>query len=216
MNPNTPIDSAALQFGHQIFDGIEQAGGASIFSMKGLYRALMDWAMKDETFKVQIFRFVDVLPTLQSSGEISRHLKEYLDNDEVNLNPALRAALKASSFAGGLLGGGIKSQVSGMARMFMLGSDEKDIVSILKKLHEQDAAFTVDVPGEAVVSEEEADEYATRYLALMDLLARETAKWKPSGASVSLSPPSGSGEGAAPQRCLQPCGTNSTSLSISP
>jgi RHH-type proline utilization regulon transcriptional repressor/proline dehydrogenase/delta 1-pyrroline-5-carboxylate dehydrogenase len=177
MNANNSIDTAAVKLGHQIFDGIEKAGGASIFTMKGLYSAMMDWAMKDETFKVQLFRFVDVLPTLQSSGEIARHLKEYLDNDEVNLNPALRAALKASSFAGGLLGGGIKSQVSGMARMFMLGSDEREIVSILKKLHEQDAAFTVDVLGEAVVSEKEADEYAARYLALMDLLARETAKW---------------------------------------
>jgi RHH-type proline utilization regulon transcriptional repressor/proline dehydrogenase/delta 1-pyrroline-5-carboxylate dehydrogenase len=177
MNANTSVDPAALKLGHQIFDGIEKAGSASVFTMKGLYSAMMDWAMKDETFKVQLFRFVDVLPTLQSSGEISKHLKEYLDNDEVNLNPALRAALKASSFAGGLLGGGIKSQVSGMARMFMLGSDEKEIVSILKKLHEQDAAFTVDVLGEAVVSEKEADVYAARYLALMDLLARETAKW---------------------------------------
>ena len=149
----------------------------SLFSTRGFYGALMDWAMKDEHFKVQLFRFVDVLPALNSAGEVSRHLKEYLDNDQVKLSPALRAGLKAASFAGGLLGGGIRAQVTGMARMFMLGSDEREIVAILKKLCDQDTTFTVDVLGEAVVSEKEADDYAARYLHLLDLLAIETAKW---------------------------------------
>ncbi len=176
--PANDLDAAVRQWGDRLFTLMDEAGAPSLFTAKGLYGALMDWAMKDEQFKVQLFRFVDVLPTLQSSGEIARHLTEYLDNDAVNLNPALRTALKAASLAGGLLGGGIKSQVAGMARMFMLGSDPKEIVSILKKLGEEGTAFTVDVLGEAVVSEKEADEFAARYLELMTLLARETAKWK--------------------------------------
>src|SRR6185295_11805716 len=69
------------------------------------------------------------------------------------------------------------SQVTGMARMFMLGNDDREIVSTLRKLHDRDVAFTVDVLGEAVVSEAEADAYAAHYLQLLDLLARETAKW---------------------------------------
>src|SRR5205085_2167624 len=89
----------------------------------------------------------------------------------------LRVALKAAGFAGGLLGGGIRSQVTGMARMFMLGNDEKEIVSILTKLSEHDTAFTVDVLGESVVSEKEADDYASRYFNLLDLLGRETVRW---------------------------------------
>jgi RHH-type transcriptional regulator, proline utilization regulon repressor / proline dehydrogenase / delta 1-pyrroline-5-carboxylate dehydrogenase len=172
-----PLEAAVRQWGDRLFSLMDAVEAPSLFSAKGLYGALMDWAMKDETFKVQLFRFVDALPTLTSSGEVSRHLSEYLDNDQVNLNPALRAALKATSFAGGLLGGGIKAQVTGMARMFMLGSDPKEIVSILKRLSGEGAAFTVDVLGEAVVSEKEADEYAGRYLDLMDLLARAAAGW---------------------------------------
>src|SRR5205814_3851822 len=65
----------------------------------------------------------------------------------------------------------------GMARQFMLGNDEKEIVTTLRKLHEQDIAFTVDILGETVVSESEADQYARRYLNLMELLAREIPKW---------------------------------------
>jgi RHH-type proline utilization regulon transcriptional repressor/proline dehydrogenase/delta 1-pyrroline-5-carboxylate dehydrogenase len=60
----------------------------------------------------------------------------------------------------------------------MLGSDTKEIVTILRKLHQQGIAFTVDVLGEAVVSEAEADQYAQRYLDLFDVLGGEVAKWK--------------------------------------
>lgn len=172
------LENSIRQYGERLFNAMDDAGSPSLFTAKGLYSSLMDWAMKDEKFKVQLFRFVDVLPTLTSSSQVSKHLSEYLDNDQVTSNTALRAAIKAASFAGGIMGGGIKSQVTGMARMFMLGSDPKEIVSILKKLSDEGTAFTVDVLGEAVMSEKEADQYAGRYMELMDLLARETAKWK--------------------------------------
>jgi RHH-type proline utilization regulon transcriptional repressor/proline dehydrogenase/delta 1-pyrroline-5-carboxylate dehydrogenase len=184
---NGPAQATLLEIGNQLFNGMEAAEAPSLFSKKGLYGALMDWAMKDESFKVQLFRFVDVLPTLTSSSEISRHLTEYLDNDQVKLNPALRTALKATSLAGGLFGGGIKSQVAAMAGGFLLGNKDKEIIGTLRKLHDQDIAFTVDVLGEAVVSEKEADEYVARYIELMDMLARETAKW-PAPCKSDVSP----------------------------
>ena len=40
---------------------------------------MMDWAMADERLKVELFRFVDVFPTLRSAGEIDRHLREYFE-----------------------------------------------------------------------------------------------------------------------------------------
>ena len=43
--------------------------------------------------------------------------------------------------------------------------------------YEQDIAFTVDVLGEAVVSEAEADQYARRYLDLMGFLAPALTRW---------------------------------------
>jgi RHH-type transcriptional regulator, proline utilization regulon repressor / proline dehydrogenase / delta 1-pyrroline-5-carboxylate dehydrogenase len=171
------LETSIRRWGERVFALMESAGAPSLFSAKGFYGALMDWSMKDEDFKVQLFRFVDVLPALKSAAAISHHLKEYLDNNQLHLAPALRAAVKAMGFAGGLVGGGIKSQVAGMARMFMLGSDLKEVAAILKRLHEQHTAFTVDVLGEAVVSEKEADEYAARYLDMINFLARETAQW---------------------------------------
>ena len=174
---DTDLDSSIRVWGDKIFSLIEAAEAPALFSKKGFYGALMEWAMRDEQFKTQLFRFVDVLPTLTSSGEITRHLNEYLGEDQVNLSPALRLGLKAAGGASWLFGAGIKSQVSGMARQFMLGSDPKEILDILLKLNKQDIAFTVDVLGEAVVSEAEADQYAQRYLDLLDLLGRELLKW---------------------------------------
>src|SRR5438874_5072431 len=156
---------------------MDAADSPTLFSKKGFYGTLMDWAMRDEHFKTQLFRFVDVLPTLNSAGEVARHLKEYLGDEQVNLSPALRMGLKAAGRAGWLFGAGVKAQVTGMARQFMLGNDEKEIVASLRKLHDQNIAFTVDILGEAVVSETEADDYAKHYLDLMELLARETSRW---------------------------------------
>ncbi len=172
------LEGAIRQWGERLFTLMDQAETPSLFSKKGFYGTLMDWAMKDEHFKTQLFRFVDVLPTLNSSSEIGRHLQEYLGEEQVKLSPALRLGLKAAGGASWLFGSGIKAQVSGMARQFMLGNEPKEITATLRKLHEQGIAFTVDVLGEAVVSEAEADQYAQRYLSLMDLLARETKQWK--------------------------------------
>lgn len=156
---------------------MDRAEPPSLFSRTGFYGTLMDWAMRDEHFKTQLFRFVDVLPCLTSSAEISRHLKEYLGDHQVNLSAPLRLGLKAAGGASWLFGAGVKAQVTSLARQFMLGNDPKEIAATLRRLHDQDIAFTVDVLGEAVVSETEADQYAQRYLDLTTFLGRELAGW---------------------------------------
>ena len=171
------LERAIREYGERIFAFADAAEPPSLFSKKGFYGTLMDWAMRDEHFKTQLFRFVDVLPVLSSSGEVARHLTEYLGDEQLKLSPALRLGLKAAGGASWLLGTGVKSQVTGLARQFMLGNDEKEIASTLCRRHYQGIAFTVDVLGETVVSEAEADQYSQRYLRLMDSLAPEVAKW---------------------------------------
>jgi len=171
------VEDAIRDYGEKIFALMEAQGPPSLFSRKGLYGSLMDWAMKDEHFKTQLFRFVDVLPVLASSSEVSRHLKEYLGDEATALSPALRLGLKAAGGASWLFGAGVKAQVSGMARQFMLGDEEKEIVAALRKLHDQGIAFTVDILGETVVSEAEAEQYEARCLELLELLARALPRW---------------------------------------
>jgi RHH-type proline utilization regulon transcriptional repressor/proline dehydrogenase/delta 1-pyrroline-5-carboxylate dehydrogenase len=171
------LEAGIREYGEKIFSLMDAVEGPSLFSRKGFYGTMMEWAMRDDNFKTQLFRFVDVLPTLTSSSEVARHLKEYLGGDEAKLSPALKMGLKAAGGAGWLLGAGVRAQVTDMARQFMLGNERKEITSILRKLHDQDIAFTVDILGEAVVSEAEAEDYANRYLTLISDLAQDTAKW---------------------------------------
>src|SRR6267142_5275971 len=110
------LEARIVQHGEKIFALMDAVEGPSLFSKKGFYGTLMEWAMRDAHFKTQLFRFVDVLPTLTTSSEIARHLKEYLGDDQVNLSPALRLGLKAAGSASWLFGAGVKSQIAGMAR----------------------------------------------------------------------------------------------------
>src|SRR5947207_10854897 len=90
------LETAVREWGEQVFALMDAAEPPSLFSKKGFYGTLMEWSMRDEHFKTQLFRFVDVLPTLTSSSEVAKHLKEYLGDDEVKLSPALRMGLKAA------------------------------------------------------------------------------------------------------------------------
>ena len=95
----TGLEARIHDHGEKIFALMDAAESPSLFSKKGFYGTLMDWAMRDEHFKTQLFRFVDVLPMLTSSSEVARHLNEYLGNEQVNLSPALRLGLKAAGGA---------------------------------------------------------------------------------------------------------------------
>ena len=49
----------------------------SLFEAKDCLGKMIDWSLEDESLRVALFRFVDVLPSLESSAEIGRHLEEY-------------------------------------------------------------------------------------------------------------------------------------------
>lgn len=181
------LEPSIRRIGERLFAQMEAAEPPSLFSRKGLYGSMMEWSMKDENFKTQLFRFVDVLPALRSSKEVTRHLQEYLGADEVKLSPALRLGLTAAGGVSWLLGTGVRSQVAAMARQFMLGDDPKEIATILRRLHDEGSGFTLDVLGETVVSEAEADHYAATYAKLMEHLAAEVAQW-PHPAAANDSP----------------------------
>src|SRR5262245_56796640 len=177
IQPTADLEAEIRGWGERIFSLMEKTEPPALFSKKGFQAALMDWAMRDEQFKTQLFRFVDVLPALGSSSEISRHVREYLGNEQVELPTGLRAALKTATSASWLFGPGVKAQVTALARQFMLGDDPKEILTALRGLHQRNIAFTADVLGEAVVSELEADRYAARYSDLLSLLVHDSAQW---------------------------------------
>jgi RHH-type proline utilization regulon transcriptional repressor/proline dehydrogenase/delta 1-pyrroline-5-carboxylate dehydrogenase len=170
-----PIDPALEALirtkGERLFALMEAHPAPGIFSKKGAYARLMEWAMKDPAFKTQLFRFVDVLPALDSSTEIVRHLQEYLGDKAVELHPALKTGLAAASLAPALVAGPVKAQVLDMARQFVAGSGPGDLVKQLRKNARAGLATTIDLLGETVVGETEADEFLRRNLEVLDTVA---------------------------------------------
>jgi RHH-type proline utilization regulon transcriptional repressor/proline dehydrogenase/delta 1-pyrroline-5-carboxylate dehydrogenase len=76
-----------------------------------------------------------------------------------------------------------------MARQFIAGKNCANVMKTLRKRHAEKIGFTVDLLGEAVLSEKEADEYAARCLDLLECLARETQGWTdPLGKDSELFP----------------------------
>jgi Proline utilization A N-terminal domain len=61
------LESSIREYGGRILALMDAAEPPSVFSKKGFYGSLMEWAMRDEHFKTQLFRFVDVLPALNSA-----------------------------------------------------------------------------------------------------------------------------------------------------
>ena len=170
------IETAVRALGDQLFALMDAHPTPGIFSKKGAYARIMEWAMKDPAFKTQLFRFVDVLPSLNSSTEIVRHLQEYLGDKAVELHPALRTGLAAASLAPALVANPVKAQVVDMARQFVAGEGPDDLVKQLRKNARAGLATTIDLLGETVVCEAEADEFLQRNLAVLNTVAAALAK----------------------------------------
>ncbi|PYL67731.1 MAG: L-glutamate gamma-semialdehyde dehydrogenase, partial [Verrucomicrobia bacterium] len=147
----------------------------------------MALSMRDERFKAQLFRFVDVLPSLRRSSEIVEHLDEYFSDD--GFGPLVGVGVRLARIVPWVSGRILRWNVSGMARQFIAGRNPDDVMATLRKRHAQKIGFTVDLLGEGVVSEAQADEYAARYLDLLEKLARETKGWSdPLGKNSELFP----------------------------
>ena len=65
--------------GERIFQLVDR-NPESLFSKAGFYQRMMALSMRDEHFKVQMFRFVDVLASLHRGSDIVQHLEEYFED----------------------------------------------------------------------------------------------------------------------------------------
>ncbi|HKR52974.1 MAG TPA: proline dehydrogenase family protein [Chthoniobacterales bacterium] len=184
----SPIQAEVERRGMQIFDLVDRHP-ESIFSKAGFYQRMMEFSMRDEHFKVQMFRFVDVLASLRRGSDIVQHLDEYFADMRNGYAPLIRTGVSLARIVPIISGKFLRWNVSGMARQFIAGRNPEDVMKTLRKKRRQGIGFTVDLLGEAVVSEEEAAEYTGRCQELLEHLARETRGWTdPLGKNSELFP----------------------------
>jgi RHH-type proline utilization regulon transcriptional repressor/proline dehydrogenase/delta 1-pyrroline-5-carboxylate dehydrogenase len=156
------------------------AGLAPSFFNRGWWAGtLLEWCMKDEAFKVRLFRFIDVLPSLRTDDQVARLVDEYfggVGNLAAPLQWGLRAV--AATRIGARLGAkSLRQQINQMARTFIAGASIEDALPVLARSWKEGRGFSVDLLGEATVSESEADQYRDRCLDALKTLGRAAAAW---------------------------------------
>ena len=157
----------------------------SLFEAKDLLGRMIDWSLEDESLRVALFRFVDVLPSLESASEIGRHLEEYFTRVDHALGGL--AVLAQALHAGTLVAPVVRRNVINLARRFIAEESSGHLVSVLENLRQEPAAFTLDIVGEATVSDIEAQAMQRRYLDLLRRLGKVSAGW-PACAQIDDSP----------------------------
>jgi len=187
------MDSSSLEArikerGQEFFSVI-RGETPSIFDKGWWTGKLTDWCMSNDNFKVQLFRFVDVLPYLTTSESLSRHIQEYFAGQDEDIPSVLKWGAKTASIggrvAGKIVAQTIRGNIESMAKQFIIGENAKEALKVLTKLRKSNFGFTVDILGEASVSEKEAEQYQLSYFDLLDDLKKEETNWTSLGDTAS-------------------------------
>ena len=133
---------------------------------------IMAWAMQDESVKVQMFRFVDVLPMLATQRRRHAAPARILSRRARSTCPrpcgwAWRWP-RRDSLAGRALAIAARRNAMRHARRFIAGTNVDEVLAAAMRERKLRRAFTLDILGEAVTSEAEADRYLQAYLDLID------------------------------------------------
>lgn len=176
---SSTVESLTQEQGRAIFDRLGRRG-PFFLGPAWWDERFMDWTMRDEAVKVQLFRFIDVLPMLRTSGDVNRHLREYFEEASPHLPWWLQRAvgiMPIDGLAGGALAKTARWNAQRLARRFIAGSNVTEALQVVGRLRKRALAFTVDLLGEATITEEEAERCQSEYLDLIEGLSREVNDW---------------------------------------
>ncbi len=153
----------------------------TVFDSRWWSASLLRWSMKDDDFKVRLFRFIDVLPCLHRDDQVTKLVDEYFGGIDKLAGPmhwGLRA-MSATRLGARVSVHSLRHQVEQMARTFIAGASVDSAMTVLAQLWKSGRACSVDLLGEATVSEREADQYRDRCLQALKSLGEAAALWPP-------------------------------------
>jgi proline dehydrogenase len=165
--------------------------GRTRHPLRALDQKAMGLASQDQQLRAALFRFVDVTPACRNLDDLARHLTAYLE--EVGERPPpIEAAMRMSGTKAGraALGAAAAAGVRHMAHRFIVGETPKAALRTIRQLWESGAAVSLDLLGEATVTQAEADRYAARCMDALETLAGAAPRWpsRPALEADSLGP----------------------------
>lgn len=149
---------------------------------------IMDRIADRPDLRAAIFRLVDVRPACHDYPDIAAHLAALLDEVDQPAAPfGLARSLARRPGTRTLVGVAGAAGVRAMAGRFIVGADAADALPAVRRLWKAGVATSVDLLGEATVSETEADAYRDRCLEVLRTLTAGSAAW-PANALLERDP----------------------------
>jgi RHH-type proline utilization regulon transcriptional repressor/proline dehydrogenase/delta 1-pyrroline-5-carboxylate dehydrogenase len=173
-----PLQEDIVRKGMEIFRLMEEEPPA-LFRRNWWVGQLLGMTMGDPQLKLNLFRFIDVLPTLTTPELLVSHVEEYFRGPEGETAPLLQTLLAGTGggIAASLAAKLLKRNIVTFARTFIAGESPADARKPLRAIWDEGRTFTIDLLGETAVSELEARAYADAYLTAADFLAKELSSW---------------------------------------
>ncbi|MCA9120911.1 MAG: L-glutamate gamma-semialdehyde dehydrogenase [Planctomycetaceae bacterium] len=173
------IEDRTQELGRYLFDHLDEQQ-PTVLQRRWWDERLMAWAMQDEGLKVQLFRFVDVLPMLKTNEAVVGHLNEYLNEVRSHLPAAVRTALgigRRTSLTRAAIARLARLSAMDLARRFIAGTNVNEVVEAAQRERREGRGFTLDILGEAVTSDSEAEHFFHAYVNLIESVAPEVNRW---------------------------------------
>src|SRR5262245_47247785 len=150
----TAIEVLTQSIGREIFANLKHTQ-PQVWQRRWWDDRLLAWSMQDEQLKVQLFRFVDVLPMLDSADAVMGHLHEYLDTVRDKLPATFNVALgvaRRMPFTRAAVARAAKLSATDFAKRFIAGENIAQVLGAAKRERGLRRGFTLDILGEAVIS----------------------------------------------------------------
>jgi RHH-type proline utilization regulon transcriptional repressor/proline dehydrogenase/delta 1-pyrroline-5-carboxylate dehydrogenase len=172
---HSTLDAEIRRVGTELADAFPSSAR---HPLRALDSRAMELASRDRELRAALFRFVDVVPACRSLEDVARHLRYFLD-ELPDAPPPIAAAMRIADVkaARAALGAAAAGGVKHMAHRFIVGETPAGAIRVLKALWEHGVASSVDLLGEATVTEPEADHYAARCAAALEELTVRAARW---------------------------------------
>jgi proline dehydrogenase len=146
--------------------------------VRALDSKAMELAEGDEALRAALFRLVDVTPACHSLDDLADHLRGYLGEVDERPPPLEAAIRMAGSRAGRkALGAAAAAGVRHMAHRFIVGESPRAALKAIEHQWREGIGTSLDLLGEATVTQEEADRYAARCEDAFSTLAGAAGRW---------------------------------------
>ncbi len=183
------LEARTQAIGHELF--ARAAREHAHLSVLNRWTAqVLSWCLSDPALKANVLRFIDVLPSLRSAREVARHVRDYFPS-QFRMPAALRLGSQLARpglATQGALAAVIRQVVEQVARQFIAEFRPEGAAEVVRVLASRGATCSLDILGEQVLSEAEADRYVSQCETLLRESHRAYAALPPSVALTTCGP----------------------------